>query len=221
MEKTLSLKAQKREQTGSTAAAKLRRQGRIPAIVYGHKKQPAAISLDQHSFVEAVHHGLRLFDVQVGRKKEKVIIKDIQYDYLGKNIIHADLIRVDVTEAVRVSVPIELKGTAKGTQQGAIIEEHTDRLEVECKVTNIPESIVVSIKELDVGGVLHAQDIELPEGVKLLSDPATLVAACRIVTPRTTEEIEEEAPAAPEVITEAKEAEQEQKTKESTEKESK
>ena len=213
MEKTLSLKAQKREQTGSTAAAKLRRQGRIPAIVYGHKKQPAAISLD--------HHGLRLFDVQVGRKKEKVIIKDIQYDYLGKNIIHADLIRVDVTEAVRVSVPIELKGAAKGMQQGAIIEEHTDRLEVECKVTDIPESIVVSIKELDVGGVLHAQDIELPEGVKLLSDPATLVIACRVVTPKTTEEIEEEAPAAPEIITEAKEAEQEQKTKESTEKESK
>jgi len=214
MEKTLSLKAQKRKETGSTRAAKLRKQGLIPAIIYGHKQEPVAISLDRHDFTEGIHHGHRLFTCQLGRKQEKVIIKDLQYDYLGKDIIHADLIRVDVSETVTVSVPIELKGVAKGTHEGGIVQEHCDHLEVECKVTDIPESLVVPVKELNVGGSVHAEDVELPEGVKLVSDPQLLLVTCSTVTHKTTEELEEEAPAAPEVIREAKQAEQEQSAEE-------
>jgi len=210
MEETLVLKAQIREQTGSKHAAKVRLHGRIPAIVYGHKKEPVAVSIDEHQFVEGLHHGHRLMDVQIGRKKEKTIVKDVQYDYLGKDIIHVDLMRVDVTEEVKITVPIELKGTAKGTHEGGIITEHVDHLEIECKATDIPESVVVSVKEMDVGDNLHAGDIELPEGVKLVSDPQMLVAACSLVAAaKTTEEIEEEVPVAPEVIGEAKEAEEE------------
>jgi len=145
-------------------------------------------------------------DVQIGRKQEKMIIKDLQYDYLGKDIIHVDLMRVDVTETVRVTVPIELKGTAKGTHDGGIVEEHTDHLEVECKATDIPESIVVWVKELSVGDSLHAGDIELPDGIKLVSPPDMVLVTCSLVAAaKSTEEIEEEMPAAPEVITEAKE----------------
>jgi len=206
MEKTLLLKAEIREHTGSRHAAKVRKQGRIPAIVYGHKQDAVAISLDAHSLIDGLHHGRRLMDVQIGRKQEKMIIKDLQYDYLGRDIIHVDLMRVDVTETVRVTVPIELKGTAKGAHEGGIIEEHTDHLEVECKVTDIPESIVVSVKEVDVGDSLHAGDIELPDGIKLVSPPDMVLVTCSLVAAaKSTEEIEEEMPAAPEVITEAKE----------------
>jgi large subunit ribosomal protein L25 len=210
MAKTLLLKAEIREQTGTKAVQKVRVQGKIPAIVYGHKEQPIAISLDQHNFVEGLHHGNRLMDVQIGKKKEKMIVKELQYDYSGKNIIHADLMRVDVTETIRVTVPIELKGTAQGTHEGGIIEEHTDHLEIECKVTEIPETIIVPVKDLNVGGVLHAGDIELPDGVKLLSSPETLLVACHLVTAaKTTEQVEEEMPAVPEVIGEAVESEEE------------
>ncbi|MHC4622928.1 MAG: 50S ribosomal protein L25 [Planctomycetota bacterium] len=209
MEKTFVLKAQKREKTGSKAAAQVRREGRIPAIVYGHKQEPLAISLDTHDFVEGLHHGRRLIDVQIGRKREKTLVKDLQYDHLGKNIIHVDLVRVDVKETVKVTVPIELKGTAKGTHEGGIVEEHADHLEVECKVTDIPETIVVSVKDVSVGDTLHAGDIGLPEGVKLVSDPSMLLVTCSLVAAaKTTEEIEEEAPVAPEVISEAKEVEE-------------
>jgi len=210
MEKTLSLKAQKRKETGSSSAGKLREQGRIPAIIYGHKEEAVPISLDRHAFTEGIHHGHRLFNCQIGRKREKVIIKDLQYDYLGKYIIHADLVRVNVSETVTVSVPIELKGVAKGAHEGGIVEEHCDHLEIECKVTDIPESIVVSVKELDVGDALHAGDVELGQAVKLVSDPQLLLVTCRVITPKTTEQLEEEAPAAPEVIGEAKEAEEEE-----------
>ncbi len=211
MGKELQLVAEIREQTGSKAAEKVRKQGRIPAIVYGHKKDPVAISLDTHNFVEGLHHGLRLIDVKIGKAKEKIIVKELQYDHLGKNIIHADLMRVDVTEEVKVTVPIELKGTAKGTHQSGIIEVHTDHLEVECRVTNIPESIVVSVKEVDIGDALHAGDIELPDGVKLVSSPEALLVTCHLVAAaKSTEELEEEVPIAPEVIGETKEPEEEQ-----------
>ncbi|MHC4157978.1 MAG: 50S ribosomal protein L25 [Planctomycetota bacterium] len=218
MEKTLLLKAEIREHTGSRHAAKIRKQGRIPAIVYGHKQEPVAISLDAHNLIEGLHHGHRLMEVQIGRKREKMIIKDLQYDYLGRDIIHVDLMRVDVTETIRVTVPIELKGTAKGTHEGGIIEGHTDHLEVECKVTDIPESIVVSVKEVDVGDSLHARDIEFPDGVKLVSPPDMVLVTCSLVAAaKSTEEMEEEMPAAPEVITEAKEGEEKEAEEESSE----
>ena len=205
MEEVLLLRAEVREHKGTKDAARVRKQGRIPAVVYGHKKEPVAVSLDAHNLVEGLHHGHRLMDVQIGRKREKVIVKDLQYDHLGKDVIHVDLMRVDVKEMIKVAVPIELKGTAKGTHGGGIIQEHTDHLEVECKVTDIPESIVVSVKELDVGDSLHASDVELSDGVTLVSDPSALLVTCSLVAAaKSTEELEEEAPAAPEVITEAK-----------------
>ena len=215
MEETLLLKAEIREQTGSKHAAKVREQMRIPAIVYGHKQEPIAISLDAHNLVEGLHHGHRVVDVQIGKKREKMIIKELQYDYLGKDVIHVDLMRVSAGEMVKVMVPIELKGTAKGTQEDGIIEEQTSRLEVECKVTDIPEAIVVSVKELDVGDTLHAGDIELPDGVKLVSDPGTLLVSCGLVAAaKSTEELEEEVPVAPEIIGEVKEVEEESEEKE-------
>ena len=210
MAKTLLLKAEIREDAGSKAVKKIREQGRIPAIVYGHKEQPQPISLDAHNFIEGLHHGHRLIDVQIGRKKEKMIVKELQYDHLGKNIIHADLMRVDMSEMIKVTVPIELKGTAQGTHEGGIVEEHTDHLEIECKANNIPETIVVLIKDVNVGDALHAGDIELPDGVKLISPPDLLLVTCHLVTTaKTTEQVEEEMPTAPEVIGESKEPEEE------------
>jgi large subunit ribosomal protein L25 len=210
MEKDLQLTATIRENTGSKAAAKERKQGRIPAVVYGHKKEPEAISLDEHNLVVGIHHGHRLMDIKIGKKIQKVLVKDLQYDHLGRNIIHADLVRVDITETIKVTVPIELKGTAKGTQEGGVITEHTDHLEIECQAANIPESIVVTVTDMDVGDTMHAKDVELPEGAKLSSSPDILLVTCSLVAAaKAAEEIEEEVPAAPEVITEAKEAEEE------------
>ena len=211
MDKTLLLEAQIREQTGSKAAAQVRKQGRIPAIVYGHKQDPVAITLDAHDFAEGLHHGHRLMDIKVKGKTQTTIIKDLQYDYLGRDIVHVDLMRVDVTETVRITVPIELKGTAQGTHEGGIIEEHADRLEIACTVNKMPETILVLVKDVGVGDVLHAGDVTLPEGVTLVSPPETILVTCHLVAAaKTTEEIEEEAPTAPEVIGEKKEEAEEE-----------
>jgi large subunit ribosomal protein L25 len=209
MEKTLQLVAKIREHTGSKTAARERKQGRIPAIVYGHKQEPVAVSLDAHNLIEGLHHGHRLMDVQIGKTTQKMLVKDLQYDHLGKDIIHIDLVRVDITETVKVTVPIELKGTAKGTSEGGIITEHTDHIEIECQAANIPESIIVSVKDLEIGDTVHASDIELPAGAKLSSSPETLLVTCSMVAAvKAAEEIEAEI-AAPEVISEARKEEEE------------
>ena len=218
MEKVLCVKAEIRQRVGKKSAAKLRRLGRVPAIIYGHKEKPVAITLDTHNFVEGLHHGHRLMEVQIDKKKETVFVKDLQYDYLGKNIIHADMVRVDVTETIKVTVPIELKGTAKGTHEGGVIEEHTDHLEIECRAGDVPETIVVWVKEVDVGDTVHAGDIELPEHVKLVSEPSTVLVTCGLVAAaKSTEELEAEAPVAPEVISEAKEEQEAEKAEEGSE----
>lgn len=210
MKKGLLLEAELRQSTGRNAAKGVRRTGRIPAVVYGHKQDPVAVSVDAQKLIEGVHHGHRLMDVRMGKKTEKMIVKELQYDYLGRDIIHVDLMRVDITETVRVQVPVEFKGTARGTHEGGIFEGHVDHLEVSCKVTGIPEMITVAVKELGVGEVLHAKDVVLPEGVELVSDPNLLMATChRLAAAKTAEEIEEAEPTAPEVIGEEKEVEEE------------
>jgi large subunit ribosomal protein L25 len=214
--KELVLKAEARKGLGSKHAAKLRLTGKIPAIIYGHKQEPEAVVFDEHDFTEGLHHGYRLFDVEFDGKKEKLLIKDVQYDYLGKKIIHADLIRVDLSEKVKVEVPLVFKGAAAGISEGGVLEEHLDHIEVECAVTDIPKAIDVLVKNLKMGDSLHVRDIVLPEGVGLVTDINALVIACQkpMIVAATEEVAVTEEPTTPEVITERKPKEGEEETEE-------
>ena len=201
---TVALKAEKRVKSGSTQSVRLREAGKLPAVIYGHGQESVAIAISSHEFIEAIHHGSRLFDVNLDGKSEKILLKDLQYDYLGKNLIHADLMRVDLTEMVKVTVPVVMKGIAKGASEGGVVDEVASELEVQCVVTSIPDSITVSVKDMAVGDVIHAGDIKLPEGVKLLTPADQVVLTCHLVTVKTAEEMDAEAPTTPEVITEKK-----------------
>jgi len=209
MSKTLLLDAQIRDRTGSRSATAVRKGGRIPAVLYGHQQEPVAISLDAHDFVEGLHHGHRLMDINVDGKTQTALIKALQYDHLGRDVIHADLMRVDVTEVIKVTVPLELKGVPKGAKEGGVLEAHMGRLEVQCLAVNIPEVIVISVKDLEVGQAIHAGEVQLPEGVTLASPADLIVAACRVVAEvKTTEQVEAETPVVPEVIGAEKEPEE-------------
>lgn len=205
---TMSLKADIRDKTGSNATAALRKQGKLPAVVYGHKQEPISIAVDSHNFVEGLHHGQRLFSIAMGDRNETVLLKDVQYDYLGKNVIHVDLIRVDLSERVTVDVPLAFRGVAKGTLSGGILEEALTELSIECGVTAIPESIPVVVRELGIGDALHARDIVLPAGCVLMTPADALVVICHEskAAEAVAETVEgaEAAAAEPEVITERK-----------------
>lgn len=202
----LILKAQTRKERGKKHNAMLRQQGSIPAVIYGHKKDPQMVTLNAHDFAEVLHHGKRLMDVEVDGKTDKFLLKEIQYDHLGRNMVHADFVRVDLSEKVTVEVPLVFKGTAIGTTEGGILEEHLDKIEIECLVTEIPDAIEVSIKSLKLGDFMFVKDIAIPAGMKLITDPELLLIACKepveIVEPSPEEAALE--PTAPEVITERK-----------------
>ena len=202
------LKAETRKEFGSKCAGKLREKGKLPVIIYGHKQEPVAITVDLHEFTERVHHGQRLLSVEIQGKKNEVLVKDLQYDYLGKKIIHADMVRVDLTEKVKVTVPLEFKGVSAGSQNGGLLDEHLNHLEIECTVTQIPEAIVVSVKGLDIGDNIHAGDIELGPDMKLITASETLIIACHLPAVKeeavVTAEEDQGQPSEPEVITEKK-----------------
>lgn len=203
MSELKSLKVELRERGGSKESARLRKAGKIPAIVYGHKKEPVSVVLDAHEFAEELHHGRRLFTAQLPDGKQSLLLKDLQYDYLGSKVIHADLMRVDLSERVTVKVPLELRGQAKGSAHGGILDELFDHLEIECPVVEIPASIPVIVRDLDIGDSIYAGQIPLPPNCVLKTDPRALVINCHEVAEvQTTEEVLSEQPAAPEVITE-------------------
>lgn len=220
----LILKAQTRQERGKKRSAKLRKEGKIPVIIYGHKQEPQAVAIDEHDFTENIHHGKRLLDVEIDGKPEKLLIKDVQYDYLGKKIIHADLIRVDLSEKVKVMVPLAFKGVPVGATEGGVLEEHLSRLEVECTVTEIPKAIDVSVKAMKIDDSIYAREIVLPAGVKLVTAPEVLVIACHIplvIEPVAAEAVAVEEPTTPEVITERKPKEGEEEAGAAPEKEKK
>lgn len=199
----MKLEGQLRTKVGSTGSTQLRKKGQTPAIMYGHKKESVAFSINGHEFTKGLHHGHRLYDVVLDGKAETLLVKDLQYDHLGKDIIHADFMRVNLAEKVSVAVDLEFKGNAAGSLEGGMIDNHASQIEIECLVSQIPETILVSIKEVQVGTALHAGQIELPEGMTLVSDPETLILTCHLVAAaKSTEELEGDMPTAPEVITE-------------------
>lgn len=198
-----SLIGESREQTGTVKAKVLRSEGKLPAVMYGHGEEASSFAIDNHEFTEAIYHGYRLFDIEISGKTDTLLVKALQYDHLGKYFIHVDFVRVDLAELVTVNVGLKFKGTAAGASEGGMLDVHLDVIEVECKVSDIPEAIEINVREIKVGDAIHASDIELPEGSTLKTDAEALILNCHLVAEaKSTEELEEELPTGPEVITE-------------------
>ncbi len=208
------LEASQRERTGSRHSRRVRQAGKLPAVLYGHGEQPLPISLDAKETITLISKGEKVFQMKVeGAKETQVaLLKDIQFDYLGTNIVHADFARVDLDERVRNRVHIKLIGNAKGVGGGSVLMHPTAEIEIECKVSNIPEEIEVDVTELDKGDVITAADVKLPGAeMILLSDPGAIVAQLAEAKAAPTDEESEVTAtdgAEPEVITEKKEEEE-------------
>jgi len=153
--------------------------GRVPAVIYGHKEPPESLSLALHDVELALAHGARMLQVKLGRRKKQYLIKEVQYDYLDHTPIHLDLARVDLDERVRVRVGIELRGVPKGVSEGGVLDQHLADLEVECLVTEIPDTLRPVVIDLGLEESLLVKDLELPSGVVALADPEERVATVK------------------------------------------
>ena len=132
--------------------------------------------------------------------EEIAIIKNVQFDTFGKEVLHADFVRIDLTERVSTWVPIELYGASPGVQEGGILDHAMREVELECLATEIPKSIRINIAELVIGKSIHVNDVEVPSNVKILANPDNIVVSVHFAAEEK-EVAEEELAAGPEVIT--------------------
>lgn len=207
MADTLQLKTEQRTGKGSRDAARLRKAGRVPAVVYGHKETPAAVSVSREELEAALRHHARTLDLQIDGKTETVLIQEVQHDHLGTGLVHIDFRRVSRDERVRTVVEIELRGTAPGATGGGVLDQPLHQIHVECPAMAIPDSIRVRIDGLLLGQAIHVKELELPADVKALDDPDLVVVQVKlphVAAPVVPTALTEES-AEPEVITKKKE----------------
>ncbi|MBL8761079.1 MAG: 50S ribosomal protein L25 [Phycisphaerae bacterium] len=201
------LSASKRERLGTRYSQRERELGRLPIVVYAKGAEPLSLSVDARETKRHINKGEKIYrmDLPGVFDKQMVLLKDVQFDYLGTEIVHADFARVSATDRVRTRVPIHLVGEAPGLKQaGAILMHPTNEVVVECVVTELPEFIEVSLNTLDVGHAITAGEITLPgKGMKMITDKHSILAQViiqqEIVVGEAT--AAEGGPAEPEVIT--------------------
>ena len=181
-----------RDSRGTRAATKLREKGQMPGVLYGHKEDTVSIAISASELANVVRHKARVVDLQTaGAPVQKALIREIQWDHLGKEILHVDFERVSADERSHVSVPIELRGVAPGVTGGGVLDQPMHTLAIECPAISIPETIRVNIGELQLGAAIHVRDLHLPEGVTTDLDPDSVVVHV------TQKQVEPEAGAAP------------------------
>lgn len=202
--------AELRDRLGSRYAARLRETGRLPAVVYGHKKDPIHICVDNKTFYDIVQHQAHLLEVVIDGRGESCLIKDVQWNHLGDQIVHLDLTRVDLSEEVEVEVELIITGEPKELKEGGKILEHpVSMLEVKCRADAIPNQIELDVSELTSEEPITVADLKLPPGVVAVTDAETILAQIQEVR-EVEEEVEVAAEAAadePEIIGRDKEAE--------------
>jgi large subunit ribosomal protein L25 len=165
----------KNKGTGSRVSRRLRAKGRIPAIIYGHKQDPLPVSLTRDSVWEMIKKSTHLAELSVNGATETVIVRDIQWDHLGKEIIHLDFARVNAEESIETEVRLEVKGVAPGQSEGGVLEQPVHSVSVTCRANAIPDSIRVDVSNLRLGQAIHVRDLVLPDGVTVNDDPELTV----------------------------------------------
>jgi large subunit ribosomal protein L25 len=200
MAKSAQVTAKNRTELGSRANKRLRDSGLLPGVIYGHKEAVIPVTLPKKEVVNHLDHGAHLFDLTLDGKNEKVLIKEVQYDHLGMEVIHVDFARVSLDEKVKVSIPLELKGTPKGEADGGVLQQIIKDLDVECLVTEIPDAIRYNVADMELDAVLHIKDLKLPAGVKVLHDDDLIVATVKEILEVAPATVGEEGAAEPEVI---------------------
>lgn len=168
MAEAITMKAGRRDKVGSQHARQLRKKGLVPAILYGHKQENVPLSVSAEDFQKALRRGARILDLEAGGAPEKVLIREVQWDHLGIEILHVDLERVSAEERIAIEIPVEPKGIAPGTSGGGVLEQVIHSLRVECPALAVPDALRVNIGSLQLGQSILVKDLVLPEGVKAL-----------------------------------------------------
>jgi large subunit ribosomal protein L25 len=190
---TPTLIASKRERLGTRYAQRLRKAGQLPAVIYGHGSDPVSVSVDGKKTLAHLHHGQHVFNLEIeGEGTETCLVKDLQFGFLGDNVIHLDLTRVNLDERVKILVHLDLHGELKtANDPGAIVMHDYAEIEVECAVRDIPESIRVDLEEYESS--INVGELKLPEGMVAITPADTNIIHVQIAAEEPEESADEAA----------------------------
>jgi large subunit ribosomal protein L25 len=166
-----------RSEVGRLANKRLRRTGQIPAVLYGHGEASISLSIKRDEVDAALRHSGKVVKLQ-GDVTEEALIREVQWDAFGMEVLHVDLIRVSQSETVEVNIAVHLRGESPGVRAGGIVNHVLHEVTITCPVSNIPEHLELSLVNLQLDESLHAADVPLPEGATLITDPNLVIVNC-------------------------------------------
>ncbi|HSL89465.1 MAG TPA: 50S ribosomal protein L25 [Ignavibacteriaceae bacterium] len=177
MEKVL-LEARKRSNEKKSSNKSLRREGKVPGVIYSKNVQPISIEVNEGSINPLVFTSkTNLISLNIeGENKLDCIIKDIQFDPVTDKIVHFDLQEFNVKEKIQIEVPIQLVGSAIGVKEGGIVQQNLHKVDLECLPSDIPESVTIDISNLKLGDSVHVSDLKL-DGVEFLNPDESIIVS--------------------------------------------
>ncbi|QDT39428.1 50S ribosomal protein L25 [Stratiformator vulcanicus] len=165
------LSAEPRSKTGSIAARRLRQNAQIPGNVYGHGEGSVAIAAPRDRIDHLVHGGHHIVQLELEGETQQTLLREVQWDAFGQEVLHFDLQRVSSEEKIQLEVPVVTTGEAPGVVNGGLLDVPLHSLEIECPAGQVPDQITVNINQLKIGDGIQVRDLNLPEGVSTTANP--------------------------------------------------
>jgi large subunit ribosomal protein L25 len=205
-----TIEVKRREGSGTRDARKLRSVGRVPAILYGHGEENVPLTVNAAAISRIIHQGTKMLSL-TGAVSDTALVRDVQWDAFGMDVLHVDFARVSGAEAVEVTLPVEVQGVAPGSSEGGVLSVVAHELTILCPASRIPEQLQVNVGELHVGQAIHAGEVPLPEGASVVGAESEVVVQVNKAQVEEEEPIEvsEGSEAEPEVISKGKSDEEE------------
>lgn len=177
-----SLTAQPRTESGTGAARKLRQAGQVPAIIYGHGRDPQSLSVNTRELEKllgTISAGSTVIELAIDGRTARTLIREIQRNPVKRTLVHVDFQELVAGEKITVSIPLRFTGTADGVRNsGGILEEVMHQVHLRLDPANIPDHVDVDVTPLTIGHSIHVRELKLPAGVTVLDDPGATVCVC-------------------------------------------
>ena len=215
----INLNARIRKVTGNNPARSLRREGRIPAVLYGPKTKPILLSVDSKEFEQVVKKStigsvlLNLMIQNGNTESRPAMVKELQTHPVTQRFLHVDFYEVDMQRKIKVMVPVVVRGKAKGVEEGGLLQIAHREIEVLCLPTEIPESFEVDVTDLDIGDAIHLEDIQAVGNIEIVAEANVTVVS--VLAPKVEVEAVEEIAEGEEAV-EAEGAAEEEPAKEAS-----
>jgi len=188
---TVSLGAHARSETGTGVARKLRQNGQVPAIIYGHGREPQPLAINTREvekLLGTISAGSTVIELGIDGRTARTLIREIQRHPFKRHILHIDFQELVAGEKITVSIPLRFTGTADGVRNsGGILEEVMHQVHLRLDPANIPDHVDVDVTPLTIGHSIHVRELKLPEGVTVLDDAGATVCVC--TAPKAVEEV--------------------------------